>query len=84
MIERRNIVFIQERTPAKLLTVKEVIGKPAKILKRKLGFFFVLTEYNRSTVVSFLYLTDAIQPKINLILPTALYQLLLSSSAIAL
>ena len=73
IIKHRNIIFMRERTLAKLLTAKEVIGKLAKILKCKLGFFLVLTKYNGSTIVLFLYLTDAIQPKINLILSIALY-----------
>ena len=38
VIERRNIVFMRERTPAELLAAKEAVGKPAKMLKRKLGF----------------------------------------------
>ena len=84
VIERRNIVFLRERTPAGLLAAKEAVGKPAKMLKRKLGFFLVPTEYNVSTVISSLQLTDAIQPKVNLTSPTASHQLLLSSSAIAL
>ncbi|OCL14057.1 hypothetical protein AOQ84DRAFT_394704 [Glonium stellatum] len=33
VIERRNIVFMRERTPAELLAAAEAVGKPVKILK---------------------------------------------------
>lgn len=33
VIERRNIVFMRERTPAELLATKEAVGKPTKMLK---------------------------------------------------